>query len=119
MSTVKGKAAATSRPKERRQIMIINVNGTEKNLCIKQWDGGQYYPDCAADLLAPDVKDGQSMTEQEYADLVEYCESELTSYNNGYDTDLLGSRYPEWNPYYDDESADKGPDNGEFAVFAD
>ena len=59
--------------------MLCNVNGTIKELSYKVWNGSEYSPDCAIDLL----NDGGNQhddfgntiyTEEEYAAAVEYLE---------------------------------------------
>lgn len=72
--------------------MTVYVNGVAKTLTLRNWRDGWncgYSPDYFYELET-NISDGQDLTEQEYADLVWFWETEVSAHNNGEYTEMFG-----------------------------
>lgn len=96
--------------------MTIIVNGIEKNITMKAWNGSQYSPDVFGDV-EPNVHDWQEMTEDEFGQLVDFWQDEVESYNNGEYSEQFGERTHTENDPFTDEPIEKVGD--ELVLFVD
>ena len=91
--------------------MKFNVNGTEKEITLKVWNGNQYSYDCFGDvetsLKYPREEGGTALicTEEEYQELVKFWEKECKMYNED-----------GWSECFGDKPEGK---TDEFVLFAD
>lgn len=74
--------------------MKVIVNGVEKKVSMREWEGTQYSCDFFSDVET-NVRDCQEMTEEEYSDMISYWESEVESFNSGEWSEQFGYRYEE------------------------
>lgn len=81
--------------------MLFIVNGVEKRITLRKWDerssrwGEDMFPD-----LETDHTNGCDVTPEEYQDIIDYWESELEAYTDGYASEHFGQR--DWDDLEDE-----------------
>ena len=80
--------------------MLFNVEGELKEITLRYWDGERWSPDCFGELerTVPgmyklgDGNDAYIVTANEFAQIVDYWQSEIDLYNGGGYSEQLGDK---------------------------
>lgn len=69
--------------------LYIKETGETKTLSMKVWDDNQWGVDFFNDAEC-NVRDGSTVTSDQYQGIVDYWQSEVNDHNNGMDTEQFG-----------------------------
>lgn len=78
--------------------MKFIVKGKEYNCTLREWQGNGYGPDFLMDV-AEDFLDGQELTVEEYNDFCDTFSTEVSKYNLGEYSEILGMQANIDKPY--------------------
>lgn len=82
--------------------MKLYINGTEKKITLRAWNGERWGEDFFADLVEDHLMWGAEITEKQYADEVSYWENEVDNFNAGEPTETWGNP-DEWDGWENTE----------------
>ena len=71
--------------------MKLYVNGAEKELTMRAWDGERWGEDFFADLVEDHLMWGAEITEKQYAEEVSFWTEEVKKFNAGKTTETWGN----------------------------
>nr|DAZ52126.1 MAG TPA: hypothetical protein [Caudoviricetes sp.] len=71
--------------------MKLYVNGTEKELTMRSWDGERWGEDFFADLVEDHLMCGAEITEKQYTEEVSFWAEEVENFNAGKTTETWGN----------------------------
>lgn len=78
--------------------MKLYVNGAEKELTMRAWDGERWGEDFFADLVEDHLMCGAEITEKQYTEEVSFWTEEVEKFNAGKTTETWGNpdEYEGW-----------------------
>lgn len=71
--------------------MKLYVNGAEKELTMRSWDGERWGEDFFADLVEDHLMCGAEITEKQYTEEVSFWSEEVENFNAGKTTETWGN----------------------------